>query len=193
MNINNVQLDYFYHPYNHTHVNERKIEIPIAMKFLELVNNDCVEIGCVTPYYYEIRHKVIDLYDPHPSAQNIDALTYDYSNQNCLSISTIEHFGEIYNDPNNIGKYFDKNLSFKGLKLIIEKANKYLVSFPIGTNLSLDESMKTSNLPFFVLKRDYDNNLSLDKTNSLNYKYGFPFGNANAICVITNMKEFYAK
>jgi hypothetical protein len=193
MNINSIQLEYFHHPYNQTHINERRIEIPIAMKFLQLVNHDCVEVGCVTPYYYQAKHKVIDLYDRHPSAQNIDALTYDYSNQNCLSISTIEHFGEIYNDPSNSGKYFDKELSFKGLKLILEKVNKYLISFPIGTNLSLDESVKNSNLPFFILKRDYDNNWSLDETNSFNYKYGLPFHSGNAICVITNLEEFHKK
>jgi hypothetical protein len=190
MNIGNLQLDYFYHPYNETSQNERKIEIPLGLKFLELVNNNCIEVGCVMPYYFNVQHKVIDLYDSHPSAQKVDALSYDYTNQNCLSISTIEHFGEIFNDSNNLGRYFDRDLSFKGLNLIIEKVNKYLISFPIGLNLSLDESVKNSKLFFLILKRDLNNNWHVDKTNSFDYKYGVPFPFANAICVLTNLEEF---
>jgi hypothetical protein len=192
MRIGNFELDYFSHHYNNPSINERRIEVPIALKFLELVNNDCIEIGCVVPYYTDSKHKVIDLYDEHAKAENIDALTFDYSNQNCLSISTIEHFGEIYNDPQNIGKYFDKDLGFKGLMTIIGKANKYLVSFPLGLNRNLEESVKNSELPFLILKRDAGNNWSIDESKSFNYEYASPFHFANAICIITNVEDFYS-
>jgi hypothetical protein len=192
MKIGSIELDYFYHQYNNTGINERKIEVPLALKFLEIVQDNCTEIGCVIPYYKtDSKHKVIDLYDEHPKALNIDALTYDYSGENCLSISTIEHFGEIYNDPQNVGKYFDKDLGYKGLIKIIEKANKYLISFPLGLNRNLEQSVQNSDLQFFILNRDRSNNWSVDNTRSFNYEYASPFLFANAICVITNIEEFY--
>jgi len=75
MKIGRFELNYFSHHYNNPSANERRIEIPIALKFLELVKNDCTEIGCVTPYYIDSKHKVIDLYDEHPKAHHIDALS----------------------------------------------------------------------------------------------------------------------
>ena len=193
MKIGLFELEYFHHSYNNTSRNERTIEVPLARKFLELVNNNCIEIGCVLPYYGYDKHKVIDLYDEHPKAENIDALTYNYKGKNCLSISTIEHFGESYNDPQNIGKYFDKELAYKGLIKIIENANKYLISFPLGLNRNLEYSVQNSDLKFFILKRDTQNNWSIDETKSFNYESARPFQFANAICIITNIEHFYAE
>jgi hypothetical protein len=192
MKIGSFELNYFSHHYNNPSINERRIEIPIALKFLEIVNNECTEIGCVTPYYIDSKHKVIDLYDDHPKAIHIDALNHDYSGQNCLSISTIEHFGEIYNDPQNIGKYFDKDLGYKGLLKIIENANKYLISFPLGLNRNLEESVRNSKFKFFILKRDSQNNWIREESDSFDYEYAKPFPFANAICVITNVEDFYS-
>jgi len=193
MKIGSIELEYFYHEYNNTSRNERKIEIPLALKFLDIVNNQCIEIGCVTPYYKNnVSHKVIDLYDEHPKATHIDALDYNYSGHNCLSISTIEHFGEIYNDPQNIGKYLDKELGYKGLIKIIENANKYLISFPLGLNRNLEESIKNSNLPFFIIKMDAKKKRCIYEAKSFNYEYARPYLFANALCFITNIDEFYS-
>jgi len=84
---------YFDHPHNQTRINERTVEIPVSLFFLERSANNLVEVGCVTPYYKECNHEVIDLTDDHPKSKKIDATEHDFKNKNVLSISTVEHVG----------------------------------------------------------------------------------------------------
>src|SRR4030042_5946077 len=55
--FNEKLLNYFYHPYNETWDNERAIEIPIALSFLnENKNKEILEIGNVLSHYVPINH-----------------------------------------------------------------------------------------------------------------------------------------
>ena len=84
---------YFNHPHNQTIVNERCVEIPVALRFLDLFkSDDFVEVGAVLPHYIKSNHTVIDPID-NTSTNKDYAENVDFSNKSVLSISTIEHIG----------------------------------------------------------------------------------------------------
>lgn len=121
--------EFFYedHLHNSTRDNERGVELALAKEFLRRYDN-IIEVGAVTPYYFkEYTHEVFDLEDTHPRAKNVDASGMDFTGKNVLCISTVEHF---------------KDNSVPFIKNIIENANKYLITFPLGYNERIDSDEK---------------------------------------------------
>jgi len=49
--------------YNNAANTERMIELPIAMWFINHFNSIIIEVGAVSPYYWQIIHPVFDPYD----------------------------------------------------------------------------------------------------------------------------------
>jgi hypothetical protein len=129
----NISFEYKDFEYNRTIINERCVEVSLAEKFIKEIES-FVEIGCVTPHYYNHNNKVYDLTDNHPKAINKDADLIDLNGKNILSISTIEHFGlNDYNNPVEIGK------AVNFLKKILSLNTKHLITWALGVNIELDE------------------------------------------------------
>ncbi len=121
------EFDYIDSTHNTTRANERCVELALVKNFLETHNN-VVEIGAVSPYYFgEYIHKVYDLEDKHPRAENVDASDMSFKKKDVLCISTVEHFKE-------------NSLIF--VERIIKEANSYLITFPLGYNERLDSEEK---------------------------------------------------
>jgi hypothetical protein len=94
-------FEYFSHPYNTARLNERAVEVPVALAFLRGYEAVALEVGAVLPHYLDwdapgyARHTVIDLYEPFPGVAPQDVLTWEPEGryERILSISTLEHLG----------------------------------------------------------------------------------------------------
>jgi len=87
--------------YNNASNTERMVEIPLAEWFIKKYGNQSfMEIGAVSPYYFDISHHVFDITDPYEHCLKINVKDISYTNTRVLSISTIEHMGKKdYNLP----------------------------------------------------------------------------------------------
>lgn len=179
--------EYFDHPYNNTRINERTVEIPISLNFLNQFKDDMIEIGCVTPYYFESNHEVFDLADNHPRAKHDDAVSLDYKNKNVLSISTIEHIGR--SDYGIQEK--EKNSAIDLCKKIISESLNYFITWPLGYNKILDDWALNEEGSLFIARQDGNKYLwqqkKIDELTPDNKKYG-TFHCANTIIIFTNLK-----
>lgn len=144
-----------------------------------------IEVGCVTPYYNESSHEVIDLTDDHPKSKKIDATQYDFKNKNVLSISTIEHVG--LGDYGNEKK--ENNAAISLCERIMAESKKYFITWPLGYNKNLDEWALQRNDGIFLSRQEGNKYLWQQKTLSDltedNKVYG-TFHCANSIIILTN-------
>ena len=182
------------------HIGERTLEVPMAWAFLrELITLDeesqilnlksqILEVGAVLPYHQhrpgavQVRHRVIDPYDPWPPCDRRDALDVDYTGCAVLSISTIEHIGLL-----EYGATADRPLKgFAVLEKILTQARSYFVTFPLGYNLQLDAAVAASAYPrqLYVQTSPY-NTWAPAPTEDWAHAYGRPYPWANAICVLS--------
>ena len=140
-----IEIPYFYHSHNCGLQNagrrtERTVELAIAniwLESLERQNLKVTEIGAVSPYYWPGRIKtIIDPCDAHKCVSDHQSMfRYGFEGTNVLSISTIEHIGE--------GRYGqqEEKTPIDGLSKLIEEADRFLITFPIGCNVTLDEAV----------------------------------------------------
>lgn len=178
--------------YNKDAASERRIEISLGLDFINRYPYDTiVELGAVLPTHEKIRHDVVDMYDPYDKSIRVDALEYDYTGKNVLSISTIEHIGR--NDYAHLGDVQDTNPdnAFKCMSKIINQSSRYLLTFPIGWNRHLEKQVLEANYTRIVMARDEGNNwfYRCSKDN-FTFDYGKPYDYANAICIITNVEPY---
>lgn len=173
--FNGKKYQYFEHKYNHPRTNERRVEIPIAKKFLDdqerKPRKPIIEVGNVLYHYFKCHHDVLDLYERQKGVRIIheDVLTFEPKKkyQVAISISTVEH---------------TKN-PILAIDRIISLAPKVLITFPIG-KFYIKELVKKYNFNFMV-RMDADNNWEQCTYNVVaNYKYGEPFKWANAIAIL---------
>jgi hypothetical protein len=182
----NKKYKYFDHPHNKTRINERTVEVPISMDFVSKYGTNLLEVGCVTPYYFDINHTVIDLADGHRLASVQDATTVDYSGKNVLSISTIEHVG--LNDYDI--KIKEKESAINLCKKIFTESLNYFLTWPLGYNKILDDWAFNETNAYFISRCNNDKYLWKEKTltelSEEDKKYG-SFKNANSILVLSNI------
>ena len=134
--------EYFKHSHNQTEKNERSIELVLCFRYVDTLKGNLIEIGAITPYYRTISHHCLDPIDKKATIKDF-AETYDFTDKNVLSISTIEHIG--------LGDYnLEKNegLSYDVLCDLYQKSKTCLISLPIGYNKYLDDKIM-SNLDEF--------------------------------------------
>ena len=82
--------DYWKGPRESPLLSERCIEIALAFRWIDLMNNDIVEVGAVTPYHTiskTLSHPIIDPYDKKATIQDF-VENQDLTMDNVLSIST---------------------------------------------------------------------------------------------------------
>lgn len=132
------KFKYFFHHFNcgfpGKRRTERTVELALADFWLGEVS-DVWEVGAVTPYYWTRRLKeIIDPSDDHPNVtQRCSLFDVDFSGQNVLSVSTIEHVGE-----NSYGLN-EEATPEKAIKKLAEESNLMLLTCPIGWNKKLDD------------------------------------------------------
>ena len=120
--------------YNTTALNERAVELPIAIDWLgDRVLADGIEIGNVLGHYGLSRHRVIDLYEHGPNVENVDVRTLVGSFDWILAISTLEHVGE---DAGDLG---GPVAAIEHLRTLIAPGGSMLVTIPGGHNTVLDD------------------------------------------------------
>lgn len=138
-----VELELFDHPYNVTINNERAIELALAQAWLEEVTADCpgplLEVGAVTPHYFDHGGTVIDLHERGPGIQNHDARTWypPVRYAQILSISTIEHVGWDQPDPDPT----DAEFALRRMVGSLAPGGHAFITIPIGYHPPLDESI----------------------------------------------------
>jgi hypothetical protein len=168
---------------------ERIVELPIMEYFLNnYINPNTIEIGCVSPYYFNTSHKIFDLTDPHPRCTKKNAFDVDLTNSYLLSISTVEHFGLSDYNINNI-VFFDP---YMWILLAIKKCNKFLITYPLGYNKKLDNKILNSSLDIDILCRIPGTSHWIEKNKSelteYDLTYDFSFNTcANSIIIIQNI------
>lgn len=126
-------LSMFYHPYNATWSNERCVEIPIAMRFLDgEKQSDILEVGNVLAHYFPLKHAVVDLFEKGGNVVNEDIEFYRPKNRykKLISISTIEHIG--------VDDIKDETKAIRVLKLLPSLADNILRTWLVGYNNDLD-------------------------------------------------------
>ena len=89
--LDGVRRPYHYARYNLTWLNERAVELPLA---LEVVHRGgrILEVGNVLAHYGELGHEVVDRYERAPGVRNIDVLSLEPGREwdRVVSISTVE-------------------------------------------------------------------------------------------------------
>lgn len=138
---------YFYHPYNLAWRNERAVEVPIALGFLEGSGGKRVlEVGNVLSHYVDVSHDVVDKYEKAPGVINVDAVEFDPGRRYDLvvSISTLEHIGAD-EEPARPGAALE---AVENLKRLLAPGGKMIATVPVGLNEELDRVLFSTANPF---------------------------------------------
>lgn len=193
-NYGDKEFEYLIHNYGQTWRNERKVEIPLGLHALEILskfNAPIVEVGDVLPNYEEnCSHKVVDWYSDSNYArlENKNFFDIDVFGYNCISISTIEHFGRIeHGHKDLIGNYFPS----KGLQKIIDQCGKFFITWGTGFNHELD-SYILSNPEIrkycSVIKVTKDGWVESDDDEDFKIPYAHNAGTALAVIICKNFE-----
>lgn len=182
------ELEYFNHSYNNTHSNERCIEIPIALSFINLNNKrNILEVGNVLSHYIQNDWDVIDRYEKGEGVINQDAAIFNANKKYDLiiSISTLEHIGydetpKVENKPLQTLKNLQKFLSPRGI---------LIATIPLAYNRYLDTLIFNERKNLFKVtyfkRTSWKNHWEkVSKDRAKNIEYGSPFPGANGLCVL---------
>jgi hypothetical protein len=178
--------EYFNHPYNNTITCERCIEVALAKRFIQEFPS-CMEIGAVSPYYFDIEHTVIDPFDPYEKSIRKNAEDLDFNQAEVLSISTIEHIG----DTQGYGNMFSAKspqAAIHFLQKLELEAKRYFVSLPVGQHPPLTDYIKTSQINwfgYFKVSQKPEWVFTANSPKILEFNYAHPFPAANAVIFLT--------
>ena len=149
--FNGKYYDYFNHPFNSTSVNERCIEIPIIMDYInQNKNKHILEVGHVLSYYFDVKHDIVDKYEKTGKVINEDIVDFcpEKKYDLIISISTLEHIGWGPEEE----KELDKCLyALENMKELLKYDGKLIVTFPLGYNDNLDSLLKAGIIKFDVI------------------------------------------
>lgn len=191
--VGSVTLQYRRAFFNEAYRNERSIEVALGEWYVRRFGGKVLEVGAVLPYYGEVAHDVIDLCDEHPKSRKVNALDQDYTGLNVLSISTIEHMMKKEYDNGS-----DQD-SITFLTKVLTTAPSYCITWGLGYNPHLDAYMASHpDIPHLIMRRvNWKNEYAKGDPLDFNVPFGHSdkpipagyFNNANAVCVVTNLKE----
>ena len=134
------QYEYFVHSHNLTWRNERAVELPIALRFLEDSNGRVLEFGNVLGRYgANVARVILDKYERGPGVINQDIVDYFPENgfDRIVSVSTLEHVGwdESPQEPQKVFLAWDR------LRGLLNPQGSMLITVPLGQNPLLDEAI----------------------------------------------------
>lgn len=146
---NGAHLDYFDHPYNDTRLNERAVEVPIAVDFLEYVRWDDpgivgLEVGNVLGHYHPHRHRVVDRYEVAAGVDNVDVFDIAGRFDFILAISTLEHvrWDEAPREPDGSAR------AIRHLAELLNPGGVMLLTVPLGWHPFLDAELLDDGFDF---------------------------------------------
>jgi SAM-dependent methyltransferase len=138
---------YLHHPYNYTWLNERAVEVPLALA--ELAGHDparVLEVGNVLAHYRPVRHTVVDLYEHAPGVLNVDVVDLDLPGAYdlVLAVSAREHlgFGRDGRDPGRPAR------AIATLTSLLAPGGRLWCTFPVGYDPELDRQLRDGSLGF---------------------------------------------
>lgn len=192
---NGRSYSYFRHAYNNTGSNERAIEVPIALGYLDQAKDKKIlEIGNVLSHYMdEFDHLVIDKHERAPGVMNVDIQDYSSKAQFDLivSVSTLEHVGwdehkygpgsKRDRDPEKLGRVLEK------IRAMLAKGGTFVTTMPIGYNPGMDERLsdgriRCDEMYWFERTGMTEWRESTPET-VLKTRYGNPHPNANGLFI----------
>jgi hypothetical protein len=177
---------YAFHIYGKTWENERAVELPIVVSYLQQrPSARILEVGNVLSHYTRINHTCVDKYERGRGVVNTDIVEYqpEAKFDLIICISTIEHIG-VDDDPGHPWKV--KQAIEKMISLLTEDG-EIMMTFPIGYNLALDEIVRQGQ--YFTKARYLVRTTSDNQWRQVNYSsvkdslFGSPFPFANALVV----------
>lgn len=137
------ELPYLDHPYNTTILNERAVEVPIALAFIDRCSGDGVEVGNVLAHYGPITHRVVDRWKQAPGVENIDVFDLHGSFDWIVAVSTLEH---VRHDEPADGAPFGAVTALAHLRALLNPGGQLLVTHPFGQNPYLDGAILSRHL-----------------------------------------------
>ena len=180
------KLEYLIHPYNLSWINERTVEVPIALNYIkDSKAKSIIEVGAVLPNYVPVHWDVLDKFEKGKNIINQDIVDFKPRRKYDLimSISTLEHVGfDDTNEPEKIIAAINK------MKTWLNKNGKMIATMPLGYNLYMDGLIFSNNLGFnkmYFMKRINRKNrwIQVDMEKVKKSKYNYPYNNANAIVI----------
>lgn len=144
-------LPYFVDHYHYTWLNERTVEIALALDLLEhQPEAEVLEIGNVLGHYTDLTHPVVDKYEHAPGVLNADVADLDLGRtfDLVMAVSTLEHVGldEDTVDPAKAARAVER------LHAHLKQGGLLWVTHPVGYNLALDEQIRSGELAFTRLR-----------------------------------------
>jgi hypothetical protein len=179
---------YFYDIINNTWMNERSVEVAIA---IDIVNKNrgkqILEVGNVLSNYYQVPHDIVDKYEKAPDVINQDVVDFksDTKYDLIMSISTLEHVGwdEKPRDDDKIPKALENLRS-----LLKPQGGMMIVTLPLGYNEALNKHLNNGTIRFqeqYYLMRTGSNSwqeASWDDVKAA--QFGKPHIGANGLIII---------
>jgi hypothetical protein len=129
---------YHYARYNLTWLNERAVELPLAMQVVHR-GGRILEVGNVLAHYGERGHEVVDRYERAPGVRNIDVLALEAGREwdRIVSISTVEHVG-VDDEPRDPARAVEAVRLLAGR---VAPGGELLITVPVGYNPVLDRAL----------------------------------------------------
>lgn len=143
--FNGLDLPIFDHAYNTTVLNERAIEIPIALQWLHQNGHGRgLEVGNVIGHYFEELgevddRRIVDKYETGvDGVENIDLFDIHGEFDYIFAISTVEH---VRWDPPEERDLNGASMAIDHLRSLLSADGKMLITIPFGSHPVLDASI----------------------------------------------------
>jgi hypothetical protein len=134
-----AELTLLDHPYNTTALNERAVEVPLALDWLTDRDGPGLEVGNVLGHYVDgPERRIVDRYEEGPGVDNVDVFDIDGSYRWVLAISTLEH---VRNDPPEPVDLDAADAACAHLLSLVEPGGAMLVTVPFDQHLELDAAI----------------------------------------------------
>jgi len=195
-NYDKKDVEYYIDLHNTTFTNERAVEIPIILDYLnKFRGKNILEIGNVISHYEKVEYDIVDKYEKGQGVINSDINEYKPNKKYDLiiSISTFEHIG--FDEVSRYGE--DKNTSVdktslfeavKNTKNLLSDNGIFVFTVPLGFNAYLDSLLADNKLDLtetHFLKRVSANNIwiQVNYQDVVGTKYNDPYPCANGLLI----------
>lgn len=142
--VHGVEHTQLVHLHNRTWRNERAVEVPLALAFLERHTGPVLEVGNVLAHYGRTGHVVVDKYERRPGVVNDDVVDYRPADRfgAIVSLSTLEHVGWD-EEPRDADKI---PAAVRHLRSLLLPAGRMFVTCPVSYNPHLDALIRAGAL-----------------------------------------------
>lgn len=185
------EYPYFVHRHNHTWMNERAVEIPIAREALRGADpKHTLEVGNVLSHYLPVRHEVLDKFEigSRVPVRNIDLLEFDppCAYGRIVSISTVEHVGA----DERLRSPAKAVAALHRIRELLRPGGSATVTWPVGYNECLDRAVfeqphRFGNVGALVRVSAQNEWEESDLDRVRTFDYGRPYRCGNAVIVLS--------